>query len=166
MGIWFTLADFLKRMTGLIGEFPSTLDDRGRFLLPTGLKKQLPAREQKVFVVNRGIEKHLTLFTKKEFDRVAARLEKKSIYVKKNRIFIRHFHNGATIVSIDGNGRLLLPKQLMEYAGIDKDIVVFAYNSRIEIWSQRGFDKMNKEAAEMDMSDIAEDVMGEDDDVS
>ena len=146
-------------MAGFIGEFHSTVDEKGRFLLPAGLKKQIPVREQKLFVVHRGIEKHLVMYTRKEWEKISEEVNELNLYVAKNREFIRMFNRGATEMEPDGTNRLLLPKSLMEYAGFDKDIVLFAYGSRIEVWSQRGYEKMLKSDTSS-FAKLAEEVMG------
>ncbi|MEO0311203.1 MAG: hypothetical protein RIQ89_860 [Bacteroidota bacterium] len=146
-------------MAGYIGEFPCTVDNKGRFLLPMGLKKQIPAKEQRYFVVNRGFEKHLVLFTKKEWEAISDKVNAKNIFIKKNRDFIRKFNNGATPLELDASNRLLLPKSLLDYAGIEKDMVIFAYGNRIELWSQKAYDAFIN-ADSSDMADLAEAVMG------
>src|SRR5437016_4608198 len=113
-------------MAAYIGEFPCTIDLKGRFLLPGGLKKQIPPKEQKKFVVHRGMEKHLVIYTKKEWDKISLEVNELNVYVRKNREFIRKFNRGATEIEPDGTNRLLLPKSLSDYAGIKKDIVLFA----------------------------------------
>jgi MraZ protein len=156
-------------MAGLIGEFPCTIDAKGRFLLPVGLKKQIPAKEQKRYVVHRGIEKHLVIYTKKEWDKISEEVNELNLYMKKNREFIRKFNRGATEIELDGTNRLLLPKPLTEYAGIEKDIVLFAYGNRIEVWAEAEYERMMKDESS-DFAQLAEDVMGkkrrDDDDVS
>src|SRR5689334_21784541 len=104
-------------MAGFIGEFPCTVDTKGRFLLPGALKKQIPAKEQKRFVVHRGIEKHLVMYTLKEWEKISAEVNTLYLYVRKNREFIRMFNRGATEMELDNTNRLLLPKALNEYAG-------------------------------------------------
>lgn len=146
-------------MAGFIGEFYCTLDAKGRFLLPGSLKKQIPAREQKRYVIHRGIEKHLVLYTKKEWDALSEEVNRLNLFVRKNREFIRKFNRGATELELDGTNRLLLPKTLTDYAGMDKDIVLFAYGNRIELWSQKEYERMLKDDA-MDFSRLAEEVMG------
>ncbi len=146
-------------MAGFIGEFPCTVDAKGRFLLPVALKKQVPAKEQKGFVIHRGIEKHLVIYTKKEWDRISEEVNSLNLYVTKNREFIRKFNRGATEIELDGTNRLLLPKTLMDYAGIEKDIVLFAYGNRIEVWSQQGYNRMMKDES-ADFAKLAEEVMG------
>lgn len=155
-------------MAGYIGEFPCTVDNKGRLLLPVALKKQIPAKEQKRFVVHRGIEKHLVVYTKKEWDKISAEVNQLNLYVKKNREFIRKFNRGATEIELDATNRMLLPKSLMEYAGIEKDIVLFAYGNRIELWAEVEYERVMKDETG-DFAALAEEVMGsrdQDDDVS
>lgn len=146
-------------MAGFIGEYSCTVDAKGRFLLPGGLKKQIPAKEQKQYVVHRGMEKHLVIYTRKEWDKISAEVNSLNLYVRKNREFLRKFNRGATELELDTTGRLLLPKSLMEYAGIEKDIVLFAYGNRIEVWSEAEYNRMMKDDSS-DFAQLAEEVMG------
>ncbi len=146
-------------MNGFIGEFPCTVDAKGRFLIPGGLKKQIPAKEQKRFVVHRGMEKNLVIYTRKEWDKISEEVNQLNLYVKKNREFIRKFNRGATEIELDGTNRLLLPKSLMEFAGIEKDIVLFAFGNRIEVWSEKEYETMMKDES-TDFASLAEEVMG------
>lgn len=156
-------------MSGFIGEFPCTIDAKGRFLLPVALKKQIPVKEQKAFVIHRGIEKHLVIYTQKEWARISAEVNELNLYVKKNREFIRKFNRGATEMELDGTNRLLVPKSLAEFAGIDKDIILFAYGNRIEVWAEAEYERMMKDESS-DFASLAEEVMGKrrknDDDLS
>ena len=146
-------------MAGFIGEFPSTVDSKGRVLLPAGLKKQIPAREQAQFVVHRGIEKHLVMYTKKEWEKISEGVNNLNLFVEENREFIRKFHRGATVIGIDTANRLLFPQQLLDFAGIDKDIVLYTYANRIEVWAQKEFDKLFKDD-KTNYSKLSERVMG------
>jgi MraZ protein len=145
-------------MAGFIGEFLSTVDSKGRFLLPAGLKKQIAAREQKFFVVNRGMEKHLMLYTRKLWDEVSAKVDDIDEWVEENRVFAHQFYKGATEIALDSADRLLLPLQLMAYAGIEKDIVLFAHGKKIEVWSEKEYKKrMNDDS--INYSRLAQKVM-------
>jgi MraZ protein len=146
-------------MSGFIGEFPCTIDAKGRFLIPGGLKKQIPVKEQKRFVVHRGIEKHLVIYTKKEWDKISEEVNQLNLYVRKNREFLRKFNRGATEIELDSTNRLLLPKTLMDYAGIEKDIVLFAFGNRVEVWAEKEYGRMLKEDSS-DFAALAEEVMG------
>ena len=146
-------------MGALIGEYECKLDEKGRLMLPAGLKKQLPPKEQKKFVVNRGFEKQLNLYPHKEWEKITAQINELNLFVKQNREFVRKFNNGATEIEVDGSGRVLLPKALMQYAGIDKEAILFAHSNRIEIWSKAEYDKFMKEGTD-DFATLAEQVMG------
>src|SRR6476620_3004241 len=97
-------------MSHLIGEFDCKLDAKGRLMVPSGLRKQLPAAEAEGLVVNRGFEKHLVVYSKTEWEKIVAELAQLNQYEKKNREFIRYFTSGATELSLDASGRVLFPK--------------------------------------------------------
>src|SRR5690606_28907342 len=105
----------------LIGEFDCKLDAKGRLMVPSGLKKQLPLADTEGLVIHRGFEKHLTIYTKAEWDKITAQLAALNSFEKKTREFIRYFTRGATVLTLDASGRVLLPKPLLEYAGINTE---------------------------------------------
>lgn len=146
-------------MASLIGEYDCKLDEKGRFLFPSGLKKQLDPTAQEKFVMNRGFEGCLVLFPLNEWEKESQKLSKLNMYKEKDRKFYRQFHNGATQLELDGNSRVLVPKRLKEMADIKKEIVLFAYANRIEVWSKEKYD--TEMAVERDsFEQLAEDVMG------
>lgn len=142
-----------------IGEFEAKLDDKGRVVLPAGLKKQLPKEAITKMVVNRGFEKCLTLYTRKDWDDELNGLAGLNHFNKKHRLFIRQFSNGATEIGLDNASRMLLPKKLCEYAEIQNEAIFYAYGNRIEIWSKHLYEEMMNVDAD-DFADLAEDVMG------
>jgi len=146
-------------MTNFIGEFDCKLDAKGRLMVPSGLRKQLSPEANESFVVNRGFEKCLVLYPKNDWDRVSAEVNQLNQYVKKNRDFIRYFYRGATELGLDGTGRILLPKRLQEYGAIGKEVVLFAYSDRIEIWNKEVYDGLLTDEPE-DFANLAEEVMG------
>jgi MraZ protein len=146
-------------MLNLIGEFECKIDAKGRLMLPSGLKKQLPKGEQENFVVNRGFENCLVLYPFLEWKKIITEVDKLNLYNKKNREFVRFFYRGASEISLDGNNRLLLPKNLLDYAKIDKDLVLFAFSNRIEIWSKEAYAGLLTDEPE-DFAKLAEEVMG------
>ncbi|MEX0966791.1 MAG: division/cell wall cluster transcriptional repressor MraZ [Bacteroidia bacterium] len=146
-------------MTYFLGEFACKADIKGRILLPAGLKKQLPPEADEKFVINRGFEQNLVLYPRTEWERITSEINKLNPYNKKNREFIRYFFRGATELQLDSNGRLLLPKPLLQYAGIDKDMILFAHTGKIEVWGKQIYDNMLSSEPE-DFADLAEEVMG------
>lgn len=149
-------------MTNLIGEYECRLDPKSRVMLPSSLKKQIPQEAQERFVINRGFEKCLVLYPKNEWDLISSDVNKLNLYNKKNREFVRYFYRGATELGLDGTSRLLIPKTLLDYAGIDKDLVLFAFSNRIEIWAKENYDRLLTDEPE-DFSSLAEEVMGKKD---
>lgn len=145
-------------MLGFIGEYESTIDSKGRFLLPSGLKKQLP-EDDLSFVINRGFEKCLTLYPTQSWKPIFKNISQLNDFDPKVREFRRYFLNGAQNVELDSAGRLLLPKNLMEHASLDKDIVLVSAVNKIEIWDkikyQQFFESFSPEA----FSDLANLVM-------
>ncbi len=146
-------------MAHLIGEFECKLDLKGRFMLPSGLKKQLLPEDKERFVINRGFEKNLTLYPDSEWQKISHEINALNLYNKKNREFVRYFFRGASELHADSTSRLLIPKFLLDYAGIGKEVVLFAYGHRIEIWSKEVYDQMMRNEPE-DFSSLAEEVMG------
>jgi MraZ protein len=146
-------------MTGFLGEFEATLDSKGRFLLPAGFKKQLPEEESNRFVINRGFEKCLTLYPVKNWEPLFADISKLNDFDPKVREFRRYFLNGATFVEPDSAGRLLVPPNLKEHAGLEKDIVLVAAVNKIEIWDSNKYKQFFESFSPEAFSSLADQVM-------
>ena len=146
-------------MKGFLGEYEATLDAKGRFLLPAGLKKQLPENAMP-FVINRGFEKCLTLYPQASWEPIYAQISKLNDFDPKVREFRRFFMNGATEVEPDTAGRLLLPPNLKEYAGLSKDIVLVSAVDKIEIWDSATYKKFFESFSADSFSSLAQQVMG------
>jgi len=150
-------------MTGFLGEFEATLDAKGRFLLPAGIKKQLPEEEGSLFVINRGFEKCLALYPMKSWEPLFADISKLNEFDPKVREFRRYFLNGATHVEPDSAGRLLVPPNLKDHAGLQKDIVLVAAVNKIEIWDSSKYHQLFDSFSADDFSNLAKDVMAKGD---
>tara|TARA_R110002049_G_scaffold200299_1_gene370962 strand:- start:2393 stop:2869 length:477 start_codon:yes stop_codon:yes gene_type:complete len=146
-------------MANFIGEFECKLDPKGRLMMPAGLRKQLDPSAQEKFVLNRGFEKCLVLYPKNEWEIISTEINQLNQYVKKNRDFIRYFYRGATELGLDNTGRVLFPKRLLEYAAVEKEVVLFAYSNRIEVWNKEVYDGLLTDEPE-DFALLAEEVMG------
>ena len=147
-------------MIVFLGEYEVTLDAKGRFLLPVGIKKQLPEDAGDQFVIARGFEKCLTLYPKKNWDPILAELSKVSEYKAENREFLRYFTMGATLGELDSAGRMLIPPNLKAHAGLEKDIVLVSVINKIEIWDKGKYQQFFESFTPEKYSDLAERVMG------
>jgi len=127
--------------------------------MPAPLLKQLGDLAQEGFVLNRGFEKCLVLYPRKSWDLISKDIQNLNQYVKKNRNFVRYFFRGATELELDSNSRLNLPKTLLQYAGVKKELVLFAYFDKIEVWSKENYEALLEDEP-MDFDELAEEVMG------
>jgi MraZ protein len=146
-------------MIGFLGEFEVTLDAKGRFLLPAGLKKQLPEGELVKFIINRGFEKCLALYPVKNWEPLFADISKLNDFDPKVREFRRYFLNGATEVEPDSAGRLLVPPNLKVHADLQKDIVLVAAVNKIEIWDSSKYKQLFDTFLPDAFSNLAKEVM-------
>jgi MraZ protein len=145
-------------MSQFLSEIECKLDAKGRLSLPSAVRKKLAPEAEEKFVANRGYDNCITLFPMDEWQRITSGVNQLDMFDKKNLDFARSFYRGATELELDSAGRLLLPKRLCEYAGIDKEIVLSAWSTRIEIWSKERFDQLLKDEPK-DLSVMAVGVM-------
>ena len=146
-------------MIGFLGDYEATLDSKGRFLLPGGLKKQLPEGEAS-FIISRGFENSLNMYTLKAWAAVVESIAKLNDFEPKVREFKRMFLGGATEVELDSAGRMLLPPSLKAYASLTKDIVLAGNLDRINIWDAVKYNKFFENISDAGFSSLAKEVMG------
>lgn len=151
-------------MNSLIGTYECKVDAKGRLMMPAALKKQLNPVLQNGFVLKRGVfQPCLELYPMGEWEVLMQKINKLNKFKKKNNDFIRRFTAGVKVVEIDSNGRLLIPKDLTVFAEISKNIVVSSAINIIEIWDKDNYEQAIDDATG-DFADLAEEVMGQDDD--
>ena len=149
-------------MSSFIGEYTCKVDAKGRILLPSAFKKQMPATDQERFVVKRDVfDSCLVLFSMEEWERQNQRIrERINPYNKEHTAFLRNFYRGAAEIVLDANNRLLIPKRLLEEAGISREVVLAGMDTRIEIWASDLYHKGSFGADEF--ARLAEKIMGKD----
>jgi len=148
-----------EKMSQFHGEHECKLDAKGRLSLPSALRKQISPEANERFMLNRGFENCLALFPLDEWKRISDVINGLNMFIAKNREFARYFFRGATELELDAAGRLLLPKRLCEYAGIEKEAVLYGWSNKIEIWSVERYNQLIVEEPK-DFSALAEEVMG------
>ncbi|WP_396182409.1 division/cell wall cluster transcriptional repressor MraZ [Flavobacterium sp.] len=147
-------------MNTIVGTYECKVDAKGRLLLPAPLKKQLASSLQDGFVLKRSVfQPCLELYPMAEWNVLMNKVNKLNRFVKKNNDFIRRFTAGVKIVEIDALGRLLVPKDLVVFASVSKDIVLSSAVNIVEIWDKDLYEKSIDDAT-IDFADLAEDVMG------
>ncbi len=147
------------QLTSFIGTYECKVDAKGRLMLPTSLKKQFGSLEAG-FVLKRSVfQPCLELYPMDEWNTMMQKINKLNRFVKKNNDFIRRFTAGVKIVEIDANGRLLIPKDLVVFAKVEKDVVLSSAVNIIEIWDKDLYENVIENATD-DFADLAEEVMG------
>jgi MraZ protein len=147
-------------MAFVFGEYEVSMDAKGRIMLPGALRKQLSEAEQASFMLSRGQEACLNFFTKTGWDEYAAKVISKNSFSQDDRMFKRLYFNGATWVEPDNAGRLLLPKHLVEYGQLQKDIVISCLGDFMEIWDSATHKKLLQQN-QPNFSDLSNKVMGD-----
>lgn len=134
-----------------IGEYRHSIDEKGRLAVPVKFRSKL----LKGAVVTRGLDNCLFLYTGEEWKKLAERLAKLPISRANTRAFARLMLAGAMDVSLDKQGRIILPDYLRKYAGIEKNVVITGLYNRLEIWDEKKWE-IYKSSTEKSSGDIAE----------
>ena len=147
-------------MESIVGTYECKADSKGRMLLSAALKKQLDPVLHEGFVLKRSVfQSCLELYPMKEWNSVMTQMNSLNRFVKKNNDFIRRFTAGVKIIELDATGRFLIPKDLLAFSGITKEVVMSSAISIIEIWDKDKYEQAIDEAA-VGFANLAEEVMG------
>lgn len=148
-------------MTTFIGDYPCKADAKGRIMLPSVFKKQMGSASQDKFVVKKDIfEKCLVLFPQEEWDRQVKLLRSRiNPYNREHNKFLREFYKGTAEIILDANNRMLIPKRLLDWAGIiDGSVVLAGQDGKIEVWEKTKYD--NRSVNEDEFASLAEKILG------
>lgn len=130
------------------GEYNHTIDTKGRMIVPAKLRDALGD----TFVLTKGLDGCLMAYDTAEWEKFEEKLQELPVTNKNARKLVRHFSGGAADVECDGQGRILIPSNLREYASLVKEAVLLGMGNRIEIWSRERYEE---EGAYEDMEEVA-----------
>lgn len=116
-----------------IGEYRYSADAKGRVSVPAKFRDELGES----FFVTKGLDQSLFIFPQSEWQRFEEKLKALPLTNAKARAFVRIFYSGATEIEMDKQGRMLIPQNLRDFAGIDKELLVIGVGNRIEVWSEK-----------------------------
>jgi len=134
-----------------IGEYHHSLDDKGRLAIPVKFRGDLESGA----IVTRGLDGCLYVYTASEWQKLADKLAAMPMSQSNSRAFARLMLAGAMDVSIDKQGRIVLPDYLRQYAGVKKNVVVAGLYNHLELWDEKAWNAY-KLKTEKDSGDIAE----------
>ena len=147
-------------MATFIGDYECKVDVKGRIILPVAFKKQMPAGAPDHFVVRKDIfENCLVIYSIDDWNRQLEKIRSRiNPYNREHNRFLRNFFKGTAELSLDNNNRFLIPKRLLDLAGIERDVVMAGQDGRIEIWASGAYDKIDMLSD--DFADLAEKLLG------
>lgn len=134
-----------------IGEYQHSIDPKGRVFMPAKFRDDLGEK----FVVTKGLDNCLFVYPNEEWKSLEQKLRTLPLTSKEARAFIRFFFAGAAECEADKQGRILLPANLRDYAGLEKDLSIIGVSTRVEIWNRDAWESYNGESS-MDQESIIE----------
>ena len=140
------------------GEYGHTIDRKGRLIIPAKFRQALKEHDEKSLFLTRGLDECLFLFPEAEWRAVEGKFKQIPFTKAEGRKFNRLFFSGASEVSVDGLGRVLVPKTLKEFAQIKQDVVIVGVSTRVEIWAKEKWQAFY-ESSRQSFEEVAERVM-------
>ena len=128
-------------MAFFTSEYTGKLDAKGRLVLPAKMKANLPETSSNELFMREGFEPCLELYPLIEYKKIYSKIAGLNEFNAEYRKLQRNFFRGSTTVELDTAGRLLIPKPMLQYANLDKEIVVVGMGNRMEIWNPEQYDK-------------------------
>jgi len=138
-----------------MGEYEHTIDAKGRLIIPARLREGLGERP----IVTKGLDGCLFAYTQEEFAAVGARLRSLPTGSAEARLYTRVFFSGACECEFDKLGRILVPGNLREHAGLVKDVMILGVSNRVEIWARERWLEYSATAASA-YEEVAEKLLG------
>lgn len=128
-------------MSFFTSEYECKLDAKGRLVLPSKIKGNLPEASGNELVLRKGFEPCLILYPMVEFKKIYSKISGLNEFNEEYRKLQRNFFRGNATVELDGTGRFLIPKNMISYAELQKEVIVVGMGNRIEIWNPEQYDK-------------------------
>ncbi len=137
-----------------VGKYTNSIDAKSRLIVPARFREELRGR----CVLAKALDRCLTIYTMEEWEKFANKLDELPGGREDIRRLKRHFNSSAAECDIDKQGRMTIPQELREYAGITRDLVTIGSNRTIEVWSKENWDaELNPDTGELlDVAEIAE----------
>ncbi|MFZ4619834.1 MAG: division/cell wall cluster transcriptional repressor MraZ [Bacteroidota bacterium] len=144
-------------MSSFKGSFNYTVDSKGRINIPAKMRKNLSPEANNSFVITRGLDNCIFVYPNDEWSKREAELGKLEQTNREARLYTRLLLEFASDVELDGQHRISLTKELMEYAKISGDVLILGVFDRIEVWNPEEYRKY-LDAQQQDYVTVAEKV--------
>ena len=142
-------------MAFFTSEYTGKLDAKGRLVLPAKMKANLPEASSNELFMREGFEPCLELYPLLEYKKIYSKIAGLNEFNAEYRRLQRNFFRGSATVELDTAGRLLIPKSMLQYANLNKEIVIVGMGNRMEIWNPEQYKKFLINDPQ-ELSDLAE----------
>jgi MraZ protein len=146
-------------VAGFKGQYENVVDEKGRVAIPAKMRRALTPEANETFTATRGFEQCVFLYPLDRWEEMEQEFMQLNPYQRETRDFVRTITRWAEDVTLDKQGRVVLPKRLMDFAGISDAAVIIGSLDRIEIWDPQVFEAYLSETPG-DYESVAERVMG------
>ena len=147
-------------MASFVGDYTCKADNKCRVVVPSSFRKVMMASQQSFFVLRRNVfERCIDMYPKDEWEKMMAGLQSRlNRFNAKHVAFLREFCRGTQEVEMDANGRILLPRKMLDEAGIQKEMVLAAQGTLIQVWDAEAYGRTALEPGEL--GKLAEEILG------
>lgn len=146
-------------MAGFKGQAEYSVDSKGRIAIPAKMRSAMNPEAKNTFTATRGFEKCINIYALDHWEHVEEELSELNTYKAESRNFVRLVMMWAEEVSLDAQGRVGMPRQLLDFAGIEDRALIIGSLNHIEIWNPETFEQHLAEQADS-YEHLAERVMG------
>lgn len=128
-------------MPAFSGKYYYTIDEKGRLIIPAPFREIISSNySPKLYITNAAFDKCLYIFPYEEWIRLEEKVRGLPRMLEEVRFFMRRVIASAQEITMDKQGRLLIPAALREDAGINGDVVVVGQIDKIELWDRKEWD--------------------------
>ena len=135
-------------MSSFKGSYSYSVDGKGRINIPAKLRKFLSAEANETFVVTRGYERCLFVYPVDEWNKLEQSIRDLSPTNPQHRFFMRTLLEKATESTLDGQSRITVPKELLQFSGIENEVLILGVLERIELWNPTVYEEYRSSQAE------------------
>lgn len=122
------------------GQFTYSIDDKGRLAIPAKLRKQITVESNDTIVMVKGFSKCIDLYPLAEWQKIEEKLLQLNVFNEQHTKFIRMLSSYASDDKMDSQSRIMIPKKLLEYAEIEKEVFIIGALKKIEVWNPKNFE--------------------------
>jgi MraZ protein len=145
-------------MSSFKGSYEYSVDSKGRINIPARLRKYVSPDANDTFIITRGYEKCLFVYPLDEWNKLEQSIRDLSPTNPKHRFFMRTLLELATESQLDGQSRITIPKELLQFAGIENDVLILGVLERIELWNPTVYVEYQRAQAES-YENVAQNVL-------